>query len=106
MGRPISAFVAIAMLWGPAVMVATQTATDTNLVADVGAAVASGDMARGRNILNQYRSTRGVTSEMIEALSCLARGALTAKHVEEADQYAAETYDLVAAALEGHKLEG
>lgn len=105
MGRTRAALVAIAMLSGPAAMAATQTTTDTNLVADVSAAVASGDMARGRNILSHYRSTRGVTSEMIEALSCLARGALTAKHLDEADQYAAETYDLAVRALEDRKLD-
>ena len=104
MGRTLSALAAIALLSGPAVLVATQTPSDANLVADVTAAVASGDMARGRNILDQYRSTRGVTSEMIEALSWLARGALTAKRLNEADQYAAETYDLAVGALEDRKL--
>jgi len=48
-----------------------------------------------------YRTTVGVTPEMLEALSWLARGALDAKQYSRADGYAGETRDLIEKALAG-----
>jgi thiol-disulfide isomerase/thioredoxin len=44
--------------------------------------------------IQSYRSTLGVTPELLEALSWLARGTLDAKQYDRADGYATETWKL------------
>src|SRR5262245_60571942 len=78
---------------------------DTNIVASVRAAIAANDLPRAESVLTQFRSTQGTTPESIEALSWLARGALAAKQLNQASQYAAQTYDLVLAQLKQRRLE-
>jgi peroxiredoxin len=102
MRRIISAMIGV--LAAAAVSVDAQKAADTDVVAAVRAAIASRDVAKGLKTLNEHRSTSGVTPATIEALSWLARGALAAKQLDKADQYATETYNLVIAALKDRKL--
>jgi thiol-disulfide isomerase/thioredoxin len=75
------------------------------IVADVRAAVAAKDFPRGDMLVEAYRSTSGVTPELIEALSWLARGAYAAGDLDQAVQYSVDTYDLAVAALETRQLE-
>jgi hypothetical protein len=75
------------------------------IVADVRAAVAAKDFPRGEMLVEAYRSTSGVTPELIEALSWLARGAYAAGDLDQAVQYSVDTYDLAVAALETRRLE-
>jgi len=82
-----------------------QSATNTNIIADVRAEIAKQDFARGERILAAHRSAHGVTPEMLEALSWLSRGALAAKQWEKAENYARETYDLAHSALEGRSVD-
>lgn len=76
-----------------------------SIVADVRAAIANGDFARGDTALAAYRKARGVTPEMLEALSWMGRGALAARKLDTAERYAAETYKLSAALLKSRKLD-
>ncbi len=65
-----------------------------SLIGDVRGAVARQDFAEGERLLAQYRAARGVTPEMLEALSWLGRGALAARQLDKAESYASETYRL------------
>jgi thiol-disulfide isomerase/thioredoxin len=62
------------------------------------------DFSAGEAILKKYRTTRGTTSEALEALSWLGRAALAARNFDKAEAYAAETYRLAVAALERTRL--
>jgi thiol-disulfide isomerase/thioredoxin len=75
------------------------------VIADVRAAIARQDFARGEKVLEAYRSTHGVTPEMLEALSWLGRGALAARQWDKADGYARQTYDLARSALKGRRVD-
>jgi thiol-disulfide isomerase/thioredoxin len=82
----------------------TQTAAPT-VISEVRAAIAKGDFAGGERILAAYRKEKGTTPEALEALSWLGRGALAAKKLAKADQYAEQTYDLAVAALKTRKMD-
>jgi thiol-disulfide isomerase/thioredoxin len=75
------------------------TATPPNVIAEVRAAIAKGDFAGGERLLEAYRTARGTTPEALEALSWLGRGALAADRLDQAENYALETYDLCVEAL-------
>jgi thiol-disulfide isomerase/thioredoxin len=75
------------------------------IVSDVRAAIAAKDFSRGEMLVEAYRSVSGVTPELIEALSWLARGAYGAGDLDQAVQYSVDTYDLAVAALETRRLE-
>ena len=64
------------------------------VINDVRSAIGRGDFAHGDAIIQQYRTSQGVTSEMLEALSWLGRGALAAKQLDKAEAYAQETQRL------------
>lgn len=71
-----------------------QAGQSRSVIADVRAAIAQQDFARGETILEAYRSASGVTPVMLEALSWLGRGAQAARQWEKAEAYARQTYDL------------
>lgn len=76
-----------------------------NVIAQVRAAIAANDFTAGEQILAAYRKTQGTTPEALEALSWLGRGALAAKRLDQAEQYAQDTYDLCLAALKTRKMD-
>jgi thiol-disulfide isomerase/thioredoxin len=76
-----------------------------NLIPEVREAVERGDFGRGDAAIEQYRAQRGVTPEMIEALSWMARGALGATDLDKADAYARRTRELAAAQLRSRALD-
>lgn len=84
--------------------VGAQTAP-TSIIRDVRATIATEDFAAGQALVDEYRAANGVTSEMIAALSWLARGTYAAGQLDQAAQYSADTYDLAVAALETASLE-
>lgn len=84
---------------------AAPAATAQNVIADVRAAIAKGDFASGERILADYRKDKGTTPEALEAMSWLGRGALAAKQLDKANQYAEQTYDLCLAALKTRKMD-
>jgi thiol-disulfide isomerase/thioredoxin len=76
-----------------------------DIVTDVRVAAAQGNLPLGDSLVNSYRGQRGVTPEMLEALSWLARGALDLKQVDRAEAYARETRTQVVAALKRRALD-
>src|SRR5260370_68039 len=77
----------------------------SDIVTDVRVAAAQGNLPLGDSLVNSYRGQRGVTPEMLEALSWLARGALELKQVDRAEAYARETRAQVIAALKRRALD-
>jgi thiol-disulfide isomerase/thioredoxin len=85
-----------------AVTVAGQTPA---IITEVRAAIAAGDFATGEKLIAAYRAGQGVTPAMLEALSWLGRGALAAKQLDKADDYARQTRELSLAALRTRKMD-
>lgn len=85
--------------------ITTLAQSGADIVPVVRAAIAAGDFAAGQARIDEYRSARGVTPEMIAALSWLARGAFAAGRFDQATQYSVDTYDLAVAALRTRRLE-
>ncbi|MGE0866076.1 MAG: TlpA family protein disulfide reductase [Vicinamibacterales bacterium] len=75
------------------------------IVAEVRAAIANNDFARGDTVLAAHRKAHGVTPEMLEALSWMGRGTLAARRFELAERYATETYQLSAELLKRRELD-
>lgn len=71
-----------------------------DIVGEVRAACDARNFALAEREIQSYRSTMGVTPEMLEALSWLARGALDARQDDRADAYATETQKLSAQMIE------
>jgi hypothetical protein len=65
-------------------------AIPAQLVKDVRLATRDGDFAGARQLVEQYRASRGATPELAAAVSWLARGALGAKDYRQAERHAAE----------------
>ncbi len=76
-----------------------------NVINDVREAVAHNNFALGDSIIQKYRSSQGVTPELIVALSWLGRGALAAKQFDKADSYAKETHRLAVEELKKRPLD-
>ena len=70
-----------------------------DVIGDVRAATAQGNFAAGDAIIQRYRADKGVTPEMLEALSWMARGALRSNQLDKADGYAHQTEELVQGVL-------
>jgi thiol-disulfide isomerase/thioredoxin len=83
----------------------TQTARPATLLSEVRAAIAAHDLSRADALVSQRRSDQGDTSEVIEAASWLARGALGEGQRDRAEQYAADAQRLALAALGQKKLD-
>ena len=75
------------------------------LVRDVRSAIAENDFAKGERLIETYRKEKGVTPEMILALSWLGRGAQAAKLWDKADPYAAQTRKLALEELKKRPLD-
>ncbi|MGC9948597.1 MAG: TlpA disulfide reductase family protein [Bryobacteraceae bacterium] len=69
-------------------------AAGADIVADVRAASDARNFALADREIQSYRAKAGVTPDMLEALSWLARGALDNKQYDHADKYAIETRQL------------
>ncbi len=76
-----------------------------SIVREVRAAGSAQDFARGEQLIERYRAAKGVTPEMILALSWLGRGAQAAKAWERAEKYAAETRTLALEQLKKRSLD-
>jgi len=82
-----------------AALFAGQTPRPVTLVSEVRAAIAAHDLARAEALVVQRRAQQGTTSEVIEAVSWLGRGALAEGQADRAEQYASEAQRLALAAL-------
>jgi thiol-disulfide isomerase/thioredoxin len=76
-----------------------------DLIKDVRGAISHDDFKQGSEFIQTYRAANGVTPEMLEALSWMARGSLAAKSLDQAEKYSRETYDLSLAQLKKRPLD-
>jgi len=76
-----------------------------DLVTEVRAAIAKNDFALGEKLIQDFKTGRGTTPELILAVSWLGRGALAAKQFDRADSYAVEARKLALAQLTRRKLD-
>lgn len=81
------------------------TPVQAQLVREVRATADAQDFARGEQLIEAYRTARGVTPEMILAVSWLARGAQNARAWQQAEKYATETRKLALAELQKRPLD-
>jgi thiol-disulfide isomerase/thioredoxin len=75
------------------------------VIKETRAAIARGDFQAGEKIVADHRASKGVTSEMLEALSWLGRGAQAAGLWDKAEGYAAETRRLALEELKKRPLD-
>jgi thiol-disulfide isomerase/thioredoxin len=75
------------------------------VIGDVREAIADRDFAHAEKYVQNYRTKSGVTPEMLEALSWLARGELDAKQYDQAERYADETRKLAIQELARRKMD-
>ena len=95
-----SLWLILAVLASPA----WQTPGTADVVAEVRAAIDARALDRAEAILAKRRAEQGATPEVIEALSWLGKGALTAKEFDRAGRYAREAEQLAAGAA-GKRLD-
>lgn len=77
----------------------------SQLVYEVQTAIAVNDLSSAKKIVDSYQQQRGVTPELAEAVSWLARGELAAKDYAAADQYAKSGYALTMQQLAGRSVD-
>lgn len=82
-----------------ATVFAGQTPRPATLVSEVRAALAAHDLAQAEALVVQRRAQQGTSSDVIEAISWLGRGALAEGRTDRAEQYAEEAQQLALAAL-------
>lgn len=87
------------------VLALAAVSASANIIGDVRDAIAHNDFKRGAEFIQTYRAANGVTPEMLEALSWMARGSLAAKNLDQAEHYSRETYELSLAQLKKHPLD-
>jgi Thiol-disulfide isomerase and thioredoxins len=87
------------------VLLLLPTVLCAELVPEVRLAIANGDFQTAQAYIDEYRAKRGVTPEMLEALSWMGRGALAARKLDEAEKHAAKTYSLVQQQLKSRPLD-
>jgi thiol-disulfide isomerase/thioredoxin len=78
------------------------TANAATFVDTVHESVARGDLPRAAEMIRGYRASKGVTPEVVEALSWMARGEFAKKDLVLADKYAQETYKLAQEQAKSH----
>src|SRR5688572_4400984 len=86
-------------------LIASSTLSAQDIVREVRAAIAANNFAAGEGLIEKYKASRGVTPEMIEAVSWLGRGALAAKQFDSAYGYAEKARELSLAQLKKRKLD-
>jgi thiol-disulfide isomerase/thioredoxin len=87
------------------VLALAAVSASANIIGDVRGAIEHNDFRHGAESIRTYRTQKGVTPEMLEAMSWMARGFLSAKNLDQADRYARETYDLSTAQLKKRPLD-
>jgi thiol-disulfide isomerase/thioredoxin len=83
------------MLFRPFLVFALLTATSfASIVEDVRGATVQNDFTRAKAVLETYHAQHGVTPEYLEAMSWMARGALSTNQLDLAETYAQQTENL------------
>jgi thiol-disulfide isomerase/thioredoxin len=88
-----------------ALLALASTSVFANLVSDVRTALTHDDFTHASDLIRGYRASNGVTPEMLEALSWVARGELAAKRYDAAEKSASETYRLAVVETKNHPLD-
>ena len=99
--KRVLSFVAICSVVATSVLTAQAPA----VIREVRAAIAENNFAQAADVLAKYRAARGITPEMLEALSWMGRGHLAAKDLAAAERYARETHTLAIAELKTRPLD-
>jgi thiol-disulfide isomerase/thioredoxin len=86
-------------------LIASSTLSAQDIVREVRAAIAANNFSAGEGLIEKYKANRGVTPEMIEAVSWLGRGALAAKQFDSAYGYAEKARALSLEQLKKRKLD-
>jgi len=76
-----------------------------DVVGDVRAALAKSNFPLAVSLVQNYRAQKGVTPELIEAVSWLGRGSLAAKNLDQAEAYAKEAQNLALGELKKRPLD-
>jgi len=84
---------------------AGQAGRPVTLVSEVRAAIAAHDFATAEALIVERKAQQGTTSEVIEAVSWLGRGALADGQLDHAEQYAVEAQRLAIAALGSRSID-
>lgn len=90
--------------WG-LLLVALSASAFAGIIEDVRIQLANDNFAGAESELNSYKAQRGVTAEYLEALSWLARGALSKQQYTQAENYAQQTRTLALQQLKTRKLD-
>jgi len=88
-----------------AALSAGQAGRPVTLVSEVRAAIAAHDFATAEALIVERKAQQGTTSEVIEAVSWLGRGALADGQLDHAEQYAVEAQRLAIAALGSRSID-
>jgi thiol-disulfide isomerase/thioredoxin len=75
------------------------------IIDDVRMQLANDNFAAAKSELNSYKSQRGVTPEYLEALSWMARSALSKQQYAQAENYAQQTKALAIQQLKSRKMD-
>jgi len=75
------------------------------IIDDVRSQLANDNFAAAESALNSYKAQRGVTPEYLEALSWMARGALSKQQYTQAENYAQQTKTLAVQLLKSRKMD-
>lgn len=75
------------------------------IVDDVRAALAQGSLTGAESAARAYKAQRGITSEYAEAVSWIARYALTARQLDTAEKYARQAQSVVVEQLRTRRLD-
>jgi thiol-disulfide isomerase/thioredoxin len=75
-----------------------------NVVQDVRMRLAQNDFAGAAGQIQNYRRSLGVTPDVLEAMSWMARGELGRKNLDQAEKWSQDTYQLAAAEVKKHPL--
>src|SRR5262249_23063256 len=75
------------------------------IIDDVRMQLANDNFAAAESELNSYKSQRGVTPEYLEALSWIARSALSKQQYAQAENYAQQTKTLAIQQLRSRKMD-
>lgn len=97
--------VALALVLSGFACAGPQTPLTGDPVADVRLAIDQREPRRAAEVVASHRAARGLTPEVLVAMSWLGRGALAEENWDEAERYALQTHGLVLDALEGRALD-
>jgi thiol-disulfide isomerase/thioredoxin len=87
------------------ILLVLTSAARAGIVEDVRLAVSRNNFSLADSEVQSYKSHRGVTPELAEAVSWIARGALADRQLDSADKYARQARALVAQQLNTRRLD-